>query len=175
MKTAKLLMVGDSLMEYGPWEKWFGDGVVNRGIGGLTTEGVYLHLNRVLKNPYDQIGLMAGNNDLLAGVPSAEILENYEKILKKIKGQQPEDQIYVHRPLPCNTTKLYLPLDNAAVYRLGQGLKTLAETHQARWVDLWDVLTKDGELKAEYTIDGIHLTEAAYDLWGERLAALLAD
>ena len=174
MDKKQILLAGDSLIEYGPWEKWFGDLAVNRGIGGLTTEGVYLHLNRILRPAYGQIVLMAGVNDLMAGISEKEALANYAKILEKIKERQPGAQIYVHRPLPCNPEKLYLPLDNRRVEDLGRGLEALAKVQGACWVDLWDLLVKDGALMAAYTIDGVHLTEAAYDLWGARLSELLS-
>ena len=172
MNEKQILMVGDSMIEYGPWENWFGDHVANRGIGGLTTEGVYQHLNRILRKPYDVIAIMAGVNDLLIGLSIETAGKNYERILNKIKEQQPTAEVYVHRPLPCYPEKLGIPLSNRRIQALGEILWKLADRYEAHWVDLWDLYAVNEALDPTLTFDGLHLTEAAYQSWGDRLAGL---
>ena len=56
---------------------------------------------------------------------------------------------------------------------LNREIERLAKKYDAKCVDLWDVLTKKGELLPEYTTDGVHLTAPAYTLWADRLKPLL--
>lgn len=49
MKRDEILMIGDSLIEYGDWDALFGKAVINRGMGGDTTEGVLMRIGRSLE------------------------------------------------------------------------------------------------------------------------------
>lgn len=173
MKSEEILMIGDSLIEYGDWETLLGTAVTNRGMGGDTTEGVRMRIGRNLERQPAKIFIMAGVNDILAGESTAMIARNYEAILQKIKEASPESAVYVHKALPCNPEKLFFVFDNCQVAALNREIERLAKKYGAECVDLWDVLTKNGELLPEYTVDGVHLTAPAYQLWADKLRPLL--
>lgn len=173
MKRDEILMIGDSLIEYGDWDALFGKAVINRGMGGDTTEGVLMRIGRSLEKKPGKIFLMVGVNDIITGESTDFIARNYEAILEKIRALSPESAVYVHKALPCNPEKLFFVFDNSRVAALNREIEKLSKKYDAKCVDLWDVLTENGELLPEYTIDGVHLTEPAYALWADRLKPLL--
>lgn len=173
MKSDEILMIGDSLIEYGDWDDLLGTEVINRGMGGDTTEGVLMRVGRSLKREPGKIFLMVGVNDIITGESTDFIARNYEAILEKIKALSPESAVFVHKALPCSPEKLFFVFDNSRVTALNREIERLAKKYDAKCVDLWDVLTKKGELLPEYTTDGVHLTASAYALWADRLKPLL--
>lgn len=174
MTEKRILMIGDSLIEYGNWEELLGRPVINRGLGGDTTEGVCLRLPLSLKLQPDQIVMMAGVNDLIGGYTPEHVLQNLKACMEKIRSQCPEAMVFVHKLLPCNHEKgTFFVYDNQLGREVNRVLPTLCAAYQAVCIDLSDVLTADNELIAAYTLDGIHLTEAAYRIWGEKLRKYL--
>ncbi|WP_195267360.1 GDSL-type esterase/lipase family protein [Eubacterium sp. 1001713B170207_170306_E7] len=173
MKSDEILMIGDSLIEYGDWETLLGKAVINRGMGGDTTEGVLMRIGRSLERRPDKIFLMVGVNDIITGETTAFTARNYEAILQKIRALSPDSAVYVHKALPCNPEKLFFVFDNRRVTALNWEIERLAEKYSAECIDLWDVLTENGELLPAYTLDGVHLTAPAYALWAQKLRRLL--
>lgn len=113
MKSDEILMIGDSLIEYGDWDDLLGTEVINRGMGGDTTEGVLMRIGRSLKREPGKIFLMVGVNDIITGESTGFISRNYEAILEKIKALSPESAVFVHKALPCSPEKLFLFLTTA--------------------------------------------------------------
>ena len=77
------------------------------------------------------------------------------------------------RRCPATPKSFFFVFDNSRVTALNREIERLAKKYGAECVDLWDVLTKNGELLPEYTTDGVHLTASAYTLWAGRLKPLL--
>lgn len=63
---------------------------------------------------------------------------------------------------------------NQIIITLNGKLRALAGRHGYTYVDLHSAFPQDKVgLQQEYTIDGVHLTELAYDLWEEILLGKL--
>jgi lysophospholipase L1-like esterase len=65
-------------------------------------------------------------------------------------------------------------VDAERIAALNDGLRALAAARGASYVDLHPAFAEDGELKAEYTHDGLHLNGAGYLAWRAALAPYLA-
>jgi|GEM_PF-3532139 len=61
------------------------------------------------------------------------------------------------------------PVRSARTRRLDAALANRLSGTRVRVIDLWPELAANGVIKPEYTTDGTHFTEAAYNIWAEKL------
>ena len=55
-------------------------------------------------------------------------------------------------------------------------LEKLAAQHGAAFINLFPhFVDEEGLLRAEYTVDGVHLTQTAYDMWRDLLTPYLKE
>jgi lysophospholipase L1-like esterase len=89
--------------------------------------------------------------------------QGYREILQRIKSETPRVRVHVQSVLP---TRDNYAKHNANVVDFNGRLKKLAEEFGYDYLDVHALMADDkGELKAEYTGDGLHLNEAAYKVW----------
>ncbi|MBL7105534.1 MAG: G-D-S-L family lipolytic protein, partial [Bacteroidales bacterium] len=71
--------------------------------------------------------------------------------------------------LPVNETNLIIDENlNTKIYKINNRLRFICKEKDLRFIDIHpDFLNKNGEMDAEYTYDGVHLTEQGYILWAE--------
>lgn len=174
-----IVFAGSSLMEMFPLEDWVQElpeprpMVYNRGIGGYTTED-YLPILDIcvwdLKP--SKVFINIGTNDLSNPDQTLdEIMERYDEILTRIEEHLPGVPIYVMAYYPVNPeaapdeqTRAWLSIrTNEKINAANEKVKELAEKHLQRFIDLNAPLKDaEGRLKAEYTIEGVHLNEQGY-------------
>ncbi len=170
----KYLFLGDSLTEFGNWEKLLGKpGFINQGISGDVTRGVLNRLDRVIKANPQKIFLLIGVNDLASRIPDDQILENIFRIIENIKKELPETTIYLQSLLPINPTVTGFN-DNfdysANIVQINARLKNNHPNPGYIFLDLYPQFTDTKErLATVYTTDGLHLNEKGYELWAEIL------
>lgn len=176
-RKKEIVFLGNSITEAGEWQELvYGKNVVNRGISGDNSFGVFYRLDEVLESKPKKIFLMIGVNDLKRGTPAAVIINNYERIARKIKKDSPKTRLYFQSVLPVAGSMLsssYSKLTNEKIRELNSLLKSVALKHGVPFIDLnADVFadqSKDGQMKTNLTTDGIHLQPAAYVLWVQYL------
>lgn len=163
-----IIFLGNSLTEAGRWKDIAPElQILNRGISGDISFGVYARLDEVLRHQPKKIFLMIGVNDLKRNVPTSYIIRNYERIVNKIRKDSPKTQIYLNSILPIHNGKLlesFKSVKNTDVKVLNTALKEISTKNQkVRFIDLHEILAdKNGELRADITPDGIHLEVSAY-------------
>lgn len=59
------------------------------------------------------------------------------------------------------------------VDQLNAGIRALAEAHEVAVIDLNPLLSENGRLQEDFTVDGVHFNEAAYAIWAEKLKATM--
>lgn len=175
----EIVFLGNSITEGGKWQELIPKkNVVNRGISGDVTYGVIARMGEILAAKPGKIFILIGINDMKRGTPQEIILNNYRKIIRRIKEQSPATKIYVQSILPVHTAMLpasYAKLSNAAILEMNVQLKNICKAEQLNYVNLHEVFAAaDGELKKELTIDGLHLKSAAYILWADYLKKIKA-
>lgn len=173
-KKVDIVFLGNSITERGDWHELLpGKRVANRGIGGDNSFGVLARLDALIAQRPSQLFLMIGINDLGRGLPVDVIVNNYRRILDRLRSGLPGAKIYVQSTLPLNEALLkydYLKGKNARVKQLNEELVKLAAGYGHTFVNLHEVMADaKGELKAEYTMDGIHLNTDAYLAWVDYL------
>jgi lysophospholipase L1-like esterase len=180
-KWAKqIVLLGDSLTEGFNIKKFFPDlPVVNRGIvsdhtvwGGTKYEGmgVLYRITPLLLAPNpSHIFLLIGTNDVGGSLDVCE--KNYREILKMLKENFPEAKVVIQTLPP--TRGRYARL-NDAIREFNERLKNLAKEFKLDLIDLHSLFVdENGELKENFTRDGLHLTEPAYEIWKTEIEKVL--
>lgn len=124
---------------------------------------------------YDKVIVGVGLNEL--GWNHIEtFLEDYSKLIDKIKEKQPDAVIYLQAVLPVSKSKNDSDKvhNNAQVYWYNQNIIKLAEDKGVKFVNPAAALVDaDGYLVAEATTDGVHLNSKYCKVWAEYLAGLI--
>lgn len=168
-----ILFIGDSIVEYYPLQELFGTSktIVNRGIRGYQTGLLLENLDAHLYGgAVDKIVLLIGTNDIGKDVPVNEALNNLEAIIQSIARDYPLTEIKLLSILPVNEGEEYKQTvyirTNAKIQEWNQAFQELASTYmQVEFVTAFDSLTDQaGQLKKDYTTDGLHLSVAGYQV-----------
>jgi lysophospholipase L1-like esterase len=175
LKTSKnVILLGDSITEGFDVAKHFsGHNVLNRGIGAdvvgnaLAKDDNRGVLHRLNESIFDckpsEVFILIGVNDLGSGHKPETIAAGYREILERIKSHSPDLPVHVQSVLP---TRDKFAKHNADVNDLNKRLQKLAKEFGYDYVDLHSKMTDDkGELKKEFTADGLHLKPDAYKVW----------
>ena len=170
----KIVFLGNSLTEGGQWNKYFPEAApVNRGISGDNTEGMLNRIDEIAISHPAQLFILAGINDISQNVPNKQIIKHYRYIIQRVKEQSPETAIYIQSLLPINNDfGRYKRLigKEKQIIKLNKELKKLASKEKIIFVNINPLyMGKQGKLDAQYTNDGLHLTETAYSLWVSEL------
>lgn len=138
---------------------------------GQTTD-TPISLEELLKdNTYKKIYLAPGMNEL--GVPdTSSFQQKYIDVIERIKQLQPDAIIYiegiVHVDKEKSTTdEVY---NNEIIVQRNEAISKLSNGYDIFYIDPNEMLCDDsGNLKSEYTNDGVHLAASYYYIWHEYL------
>lgn len=169
-----MIWIGDSIVEQAWWESLIKEkNLVNRGIGGDNTYGMLHRLPLYLDSSPRKIFIFAGINDISANYPVDDVFANFVAMVKMIQEKAPECEIFIQSPITPNNDVLayaYIKNKQAKVQELNTRLEQMCKDMGVTWVDIRPVLHNEkGEIKEEYTKDGIHLYPAAYEAWVDYL------
>lgn len=175
--TAKLF-IGDSMTEGFQLEKFFSDpNLVNMGISGDFTSGVFRRLDLVKKLQPKQVYVMIGINDILKKVPQKQIIENYGNIIKRILEYAPNAEVFIQSNLPTLNMGGSAEVNKTVVEKvndLNMFLQGQCIAYDITFVNLYPQFTTPSqELNATYTDDGLHLNEKGYAVWASEIRDLL--
>ena len=169
VKRKAIVFLGNSITEQGPWAELLPHYVVNRGIGSDNTYGVLSRLNDILRYKPKKIFLLIGINDIGRGHQITVIAENFRRIAEQVKIISPKTKLYVQSVLPLNERLLkfeYLKGKQDSIIALNFMIRKMSEEFRFGYIDLYPLFSNDtGELKEEYTLDGVHLRQIAYLHW----------
>ena len=165
-----VVFLGDSLTDgydlsaYYPQFK-----TANRGIGGDITTGL---LKRMKVSIYDvrpkvAVMLIGGNN-------LYEMFDDYELLLTGLKDNLPETKVVIMSLTVFG--KEYKRNNEKAAFN-NVKIKMLAKKYGFEYVDIYSALLdpETDEIKAEYTVEGVHLTAKGYEVWTELLTPVLTE
>lgn len=182
LEWQNVVLLGDSITEGFEVSKYFpGRRVLNRGIGADVIgnnmpaddfRGVLQRLdNSVFDCAPSDLFILIGINDLNTGRTVDSMESGYRELLKRIRERRPDLRIFVQSLLP---TRGAHAKQNAPVVEFNARLRKLAAEFGCTFLDLHSLMRDDnGQLKAEFTTDGLHLTEPAYEVWREQILKAL--
>ncbi|MDN4494325.1 GDSL-type esterase/lipase family protein [Ureibacillus aquaedulcis] len=163
------IFVGDSITDHGEFQEFYPDQVVlNRGISKDTSAGVLNRINEVVGRNAKEVYLLIGVNDIRTKVEQDAYIGNIRKIIESFAKSKTE--IYIQSILPVNNSIYGDKVTNDKVKRFNKALKETAKELNVHFLDLFPYFTdEEGQLKKEYTIDGIHLNGKGYKVWTQQV------
>lgn len=172
---ADVVMIGDSLTDGAEWGELFPEqNIANRGIESDTTDGLLARLGDIVEAKPKLAFVMIGINDFSDAHRSvAAVWANYQQIVSRLVSAG--TQVIVLSTLPCNKTKAAwksCAALNEKIRELNTQLSTLAGSG-VTVIDMWPALVAKGNLKGEFTFDGIHLNGEGYRQWKNVIAPFM--
>jgi lysophospholipase L1-like esterase len=169
----KLLMLGDSLVEWGDWSRDLpGITVINRGIAGEMTEELSVRLMDEIEacpNP-DAVLIQSGTNNLLFGYQLFPVM--LTTMLQRLRLCYPDAPLIVNSLMPM---PIVAPHDLAQVNQ--ELAHAAASTENCHFLDTVGPfqehclpITHPGFLN-----DQVHLSTRGYQVWAKTIKALLAE
>lgn len=168
--STNIVFLGNSLTHGCEWHELLGmPNVVNRGINGDVVQGLYDRIASVVDGRPAKIFLMIGANDVSHDLSADSIVTAVTALIDHIRTATPSTRLYVQSMLPIN--------NSFGRYRLMKGkeqtirdINALLEPEVRRrgltWVNLHPAFCDaDGNLRADFTNDGLHLLAPGYMTW----------
>ena len=182
-KEGAVLFTGSSLMEHFPVEELsLAEGIdkiiYNRGVGGFTTDDFLKNIDTMLLDyKAGKVFINIGTNDISENIGSngkwlEHLTLNYDKILSILKEKQPDCEVYLMAYYPSNMDVIHQSELGAMAFGIrtlenielaNRSVEALAEKFGYHYINVNEGLTDcAGNLKAEFTTDGVHMTPNAY-------------
>lgn len=171
-----MVLFGDSLTDYFPMEKLsnIDAKIINCGQAGDTLPEMHARLSDdVIIHQPDVVIMQGGANDFLMSfyrgyqVVARQLVDMGKEILDKVPGVN----VYIESLYPAYTKRIgMIPSwaqgkSNEEIAQINDEIQRLCKGTKIVYVDIYSKLIgKDGQLPMEYTIDGIHLQQNAYDI-----------
>ncbi len=165
--TDNFLFLGDSITDFYPLEEYYDNiPVVNSGVAGNKTTDILSNMKeRVYQYNPTKVFLLIGTNDL----DSSDVdttFNNIKKIINEIKENRREASIYVESVYPVNSlieNNAVNNRDNEKIRKLNKKLSNYCDDGNCTYINLFKELKdEDGNLKSNYTEDGLHLNSLGY-------------
>lgn len=178
-QKGKIVLAGSSLMEFFPvCEMLTSMGkpllVYNRGISGYVSSQLLQNIHvQILDLAPSKLFINIGTNDIGRGIAD-ELWDNYGQILRTVQQTCPQCRIYLMAYYPCNDLDSFGASEEeretrfahrnpATLEAANKRLQGLAASLNCRYIDVNDGLFDTrGRLRAEYSIDGVHMNPNGY-------------
>lgn len=179
VRLHQILLVGSSLMEQFPIYELLLDRqlpwtIYNRGVGGSTSFDLMEHIDEcVFELQPDYIYINIGTNDMnMPDYTEEGLIGRYRRILGEIRQRLPDAKLFLLAYYPVNPAvaennpfmkEALRVRSNARIRSANEAVRKLAEETGARFLDLNAGITdENGCLKAEYTVEGMHMYADGY-------------
>ena len=174
----QIVFAGSSLMEQFPIEEWVKELgqdapiVYNRGVGGYRTTDLLPILDAcVFELEPRKVFINIGTNDLSdPDIPIEKVMEQYDRIIAQIEEKLPGVMIYMMAYYPINYDAAAEEMKPCLLIRTNEKIRTaneqvekLAAKHGQKYINVnAPLMDEQGRLKAEYTIEGMHIKPEGY-------------
>lgn len=161
------LTCGENFQEYFPKSK-----ILNLGLSGDTISGVSKRSNVISNFSPEKIFIECGVNSF-SSTPFETMVNQYREMISKLSADNPSAQIYIQSVLPISKSKESGNLTNENIISFNTELKSIADDCNAAYIDIYSHYVEDGQMKTEYTIDGIHLKDEYKHIWLDVLSEFI--
>lgn len=174
LKNENYVFLGDSITDWYPFSDFYSPDIpiINSGFAGYTTDDLLKNMDdTVYKYNPTKVFIQIGTNDLnFDDADNDKIYNNIIKIIKNIHKNRPQADIYLESIYPVNRTddekiniKSVGRRENIDIVILNKRLKDYCDNNDVEYIDIYDELSDNkGDLKLEYTVEGLHLTKKGY-------------
>lgn len=131
--------------------------IENRGMDGDSTSGMVNRFQRsVMPEKPDYVVIMGGLNDFFTRIPFDDVYRNLVMLTQMSKEAGAE-------PIVLSTTPVAgSPVFNKDIQALNERIAGYCASNNVRYIDLFDELQAEGVLAAEYSNDGVHISDRGY-------------
>ena len=162
-----LLMLGDSLVEWGDWQELLPTiRVINRGFAGEHVEGLAARLTEEIESAPapDHILIMAGTNNLLMGNMFFPAI--YRSMLPRLASHCPDTPITLNSIMPMQVEGLAMEIE-----AINRELKSIAEQAGCLFLDMVTPFTEQclPITRPCFLADGVHLSTLGYQVWASEI------
>ena len=174
IQDENIVFLGDSITDFYDLDKYYeGYNIVNSGISGNTTEDILNDMyNRVYKYNPSKVILLIGTNDINVKIEEDDTISNIKDIVKNIKKNRPNTKIYVESIYPINNTddekiEHYMVgvRTNEIIKKYNKRIKEYCNKNNVIYINMYNELRdEDGNLKLEYTKEGLHISDEGYEV-----------
>ena len=159
-KEPVVVMLGDSLTEQRGWG-YKGCRIFNLAVGGQGTQLLLSHITEAKKLQPDVVLVMSGINDILQGVPAERTLDNLQEVVSEFHA------IRVYTLLPVSAERTW----GSQISGINQRIR---QAFGDKVIDMYGSFSDNGHIWPELTVDGLHLSNAGYAVWGSFVTPILA-
>lgn len=173
-KKENIIFLGDSITNFYNLDTFYSNlPVVNSGTSGFQTTDIIKHLKDYvyIYNP-TKVFLLIGTNDIaFTDITNEKLIENIGIIIDEIRKNRPNCEIYIESIYPVNrntdndivSSDMVGRRENNRIIEINKMIKQLCKEKNAEYINMYDKLTdENGNLKLEYTIDGLHISPEGY-------------
>jgi lysophospholipase L1-like esterase len=166
MSTSTLLMLGDSLVDYGNWRSLLPQyKVISQGRPGEQTKELLWRLSSCSGHKsVDAILIMTGTNDLFTG--HTDFTKEIRTITASLQEIYPGAIILLNSLLPIK-----VPGFQETIRNVNRDLQAIASATGAFYFDLYTPFEKASEPLFDF--DGVHLSSFGYVIWARLLSSEL--
>ncbi len=160
--TNNIIMIGTSLTQQGDWNTLLNrTDIINKGVIGYRTDQILGVVDNVIHlSPAPKICFIeSGTNDVVIDIPIDTIFKNQKKAIDSIIAHK--ITLVVQATLLQNNDTAH----NKVITEINNRLSAYCAAQNIDFLDANSVLSANGELKKELTVDGTHLYPDAYKLW----------
>ena len=174
-RKENIVFIGDSITELYDLDKHYKNlPVINTGKSGYKTMDIYdeLYDRLYIYNP-TKVFLLIGTNDFFDDRSNEYIVGNIKKIVNDINDKRPNAKVYLESIYPVNNSddekinkEMVYDRDNKTIKDINKELKKFCDNKKVcTYIDIYNhLLDDDGNLKLEYTRDGLHVSDEAYNI-----------
>lgn len=135
---------------------------INYGQSGYTLKQIKGEVVKSLEKKARVVFITGGVNDFFNGFDVVSAVNNYEEML--ILFNKTESKcVITSTPLTTNDAV------NKKIKSLNEFLVEYCKNKNIKYIDLNSGIAQNGTLGNEFTIDGVHLSKAAYKIWARKI------
>ena len=167
-KEENIVFLGDSITEWYPLGELYENNIpiVNSGKAGYRTFELLPELKELVYqyNP-TKVFILIGTNDINTHSGKKKLVNNVEKMIKRIKIHRVQCKIYIQSIYPVNKedNQKENEIENKEIKEVNQKIKKICKKHNVTYIDVYKYLIdEEGYLDLQYTKDGLHLNDLGY-------------
>lgn len=166
-KKAEWLFFGHSVLDQYPSDTISNKTIINWGVSGSTSKQMAELIKSFnLNTESSQVLIMLGINDIKQNILKDDFVRNINEIIHYFKENQPESQVIISTIMHNNGNIYY---SNEVIDAWNQEIRSIAKNLNIELFDLSFYDNSYGNVKYNYSTDGVHLTTEGYELLSKKL------
>jgi len=162
-----VVFLGDSITEGLSVYGYFPEAKII-GVNSLNTISAKEQIENVVSLKPSKLFILIGINDIWEGGSVDEYIDRYRELINKIKAGTSDSKIYIESILPVSEYAMERneQISNKIIDEANNKIKVMAREVGVNYIDINSAFKDNkGNLRSEYTNDGVHLIDYYYPTW----------